>query len=167
MEEKMVFRKRDGSVVANVEKYVKDWVKTNKFGTVTIGCDSQVHGRKIKYSTVIIMHYVDATGVGHGAHVLSCEVWIKRMNGKNQIEEMPTKLWREAEFVLAAAEMVDGHDESFKKNITIHLDFNSEEKAGSNFLFASGMGFITGMGYKAVGKPDAWAASHTADSLCR
>jgi len=34
-------------------------------------------------------------------------------------------------------------------------------------LFASGIGYIKGMGYKAEGKPYAWCATHTADALCR
>lgn len=164
------FKKIDGTHIENVEKYVKDWLKDKSveypFSTITIGCDSQVHGRRVKYSVVICMHVIDKMKVGHGAHVISADIWEKRM-GKSQVEEMPTKLWKEAEFVLQVAQMVDGGDGTFKKRITVHLDLNVEENRGSNKMYAAGLGYITGMGYKAEGKPYAWAATHTADALCR
>jgi predicted RNase H-related nuclease YkuK (DUF458 family) len=169
---KLNFKKVDGTNIENVEEYVKNWVACNPWGTITIGCDSQVHGRRIKYATVICMHFIDRMGQGHGAHVIVADTWEKRMNNKSQVQEMPSKLWREAEFVLTAAQMVDGGSEFFKKKITIHLDYNSIASANShanlsNMLFDSGLGYLTGQGYKAEGKPHAWAATHTADALCR
>lgn len=160
------FRKVDGTQIDNVEKYVKDWIKSNPFGKIIIGCDSQVHGRRIKYSVAICMHYIDVMGAGHGAHVLVSDVWEKRV-AKTQIEEMPSKLWKEAEYVLIAAQMVDGADESFKKRITIHLDYAQDAKFKSNIMFASGLGYLEGMGYHAEGKPHAYVATHTADAFCR
>jgi predicted RNase H-related nuclease YkuK (DUF458 family) len=166
MEKELIFKKITGDMVENVEKYVKDWAIENPYGTVTIGCDSQMHGRRIKYSIVICMHYIDRVGQGHGAHVIYCDIWEKRIN-KSPAEEMPSKLWKEAEYVLRAAEMVDGKDEVFKKKITVHLDYSDEPLRKSNMMYAAGIGYITGMGYKAEGKPFAWAATHTADHLCR
>ena len=165
-DKKLLFRKVNGTPINNVETYVKDWTKENPHGTITIGCDSQVHGRRIKYSIVVCMHFIDRVGQGHGAHVIVADIWEKRMN-KSQVEEMPTKLWREAEYVLTAAQMVDGGNETFKKRITVHLDYSDDVARKSNMLFASGLGYLTGMGYKAEGKPHSWAATHTADALCR
>ena len=166
MENKLTFKKVTGEIIENVEKYVKAWVKENPYGTITIGCDSQVHGRRIKYSTVICMHFIDRTGQGHGAHVIVSDAWVKRIN-KSQTEEMPTKLWKEAEYVLIAAQMVDGGEEAFKKRITVHLDYSDEPLNKSNIMYATGIGYLTGMGYRAEGKPHSWAATHTADHLCR
>ncbi|MCK9447283.1 hypothetical protein M0Q50_10570 [bacterium] len=166
-DKKYIFKKINGELIDNVEKYVKDWIKENPFGLITVGCDSQVHGHKIKYSIVICMQYIDKYGIGHGAHVISTSIWEKRLSNKNQLEEMPLKLWKEAEYVLDIANLVNGNDETFKKRITVHLDYNSEESQKSNILFASGIGYITGMGYKAEGKPDAWCATHLADAFCR
>jgi len=111
-------------------------------------------------------------GGSHGAHVISADVWIKRNPKHNRgklgaMEEMPGKLWKEAEFVIETAKMVDGADELFKKRITIHLDYNVDAAFESNMLFASGIGYITGLGYHAEGKPASWAATHVADALCR
>jgi predicted RNase H-related nuclease YkuK (DUF458 family) len=80
---------------------------------------------------------------------------------------MPSKLWKEAEYVLQAAQMVDGNDETFRKKITIHLDYSNDAKNNSNMMFASGIGYLNGMGYYAEGKPASWASSHTADKYCR
>lgn len=160
------FRKIDGTQIPDVEKYVKDWVKQNPYGNLILGCDSQLHGRRIKYSVAIVMHYVDKMGGGHGAHVLVADAWEKRL-AKTPLEEMPSKLWREAEYVLAAAQMVDGQDELFKKRITLHLDYSDNAKDKSNIMFTSGLGYLSGMGYKAEGKPRSYVATHTADHFCR
>jgi predicted RNase H-related nuclease YkuK (DUF458 family) len=169
--EKLVFKKVDNTIVDDVEKYVKDWTKDNPYGKVMIGCDSQMHGRRIKYSIVIVMHRIDRMGVGHGGHVLLADLWEKRKTN-SPVEEMPTKLWKEAEYTLMAAQMVDGKDEMFKKRIVLHLDFNSVPEANSHenksyMMFAAGLGYLEGMGYYAEGKPHAYVATHTADAFCR
>jgi predicted RNase H-related nuclease YkuK (DUF458 family) len=164
------FKKLDGTHIEDVEKYVKNWMEEKREmfpnSNIIIGCDSQIHGRRIKYSIVVCMHMIDRMKMGKGCHVISADIWEKRIN-KSPLEEMPTKLWREAEYVLAVAQLVDGKDEMFRKRITVHLDFNSEENRGSNFLYAAGVGYITAMGYKALGKPESQVASITADHYCR
>jgi predicted RNase H-related nuclease YkuK (DUF458 family) len=165
-EKKLIFKKITGEVVEDVEKYVKDWSKNNPHGKVIIACDSQVHGRRIKYSVVIVMHYIDRMGMGKGGHVIVADVWEKRMIA-SQLEGMPSKLWREAEYALLAAQIVDGDDEMFKKRITIHLDINSDPKGDSNIMYASSIGLLTGYGYYALGKPFAKIASNVADHFCR
>ena len=167
MEKTLNFRKIDGTPIVNVEKYVKDWVAENPYGKIIIGCDSQMHGRRIKYSVAIVMHYIDKYGGGHGAHVLIADLWEKRTPGKTQLQEMPNKLWKEAEYLLLAAQMVDGSDEAFKKRLTLHLDYNSVISEKSNILFSAGIGYLTGLGYVAEGKPHAYVATHTADAFCR
>jgi len=169
--EALKFKKIDGTAIDNVEKYVKDWAKENIHGKIIVGCDSQIHGRRIKYSVVIVMHRIDRMDVGHGCHLLICDVWEKRMN-KSQTEEMPSKLWREAEFALQTAELINGSDEYFKKSIEVHLDFNSVATSNShenlsNKMYASGLGLLSGYGYKVYGKPFAKIASNVADHFCR
>lgn len=170
MEQEFKFRKLNGEAVENIEHYVKSWMQEHKEGypysTITIGCDSQVHGRRIKYAVVICLHFVDVMQVGHGAHVIVADIWEKRMN-RAPLDEMPAKLWKEAEFVLAVADLVNGKDETFKKKITVHLDYSDEPAHRSNMMYAAGLGMIRGMGYNAEGKPFSWAATHTADAMCR
>jgi len=167
----MIFKKITGESIYNIEKYVKDWIVENPFGKIIIGCDSQVHSRRIKYSIIICMHKIDRMQVGHGCHLLICDMWEKRIN-KSQIDEMPSKLWKEAEFALQTAELVNGKDEFFKKTIEVHLDFNSVPEANShanlsNKMYAPGLGLLSGYGYKVFGKPFAKIASNVADHFCR
>jgi len=169
--ETLKFKKIDGTIIVNVEAYVKDWVKNNPYGKLIIGCDSQVKGRRIHYSVIIVMHYIDRMEVGHGCHLLLCDVWEKRMN-KSQLEEMPSKLYREALLALEAAELVDGKDEFFKKSIEVHLDFNSVPAANShenlsNKMYATGLGLLSGYGYKVYGKPFAIISSNSCDHFVK
>ena len=162
----LIFKKVTGEVIQNVEKYVKDWVKENPYGKIIVGCDSQMHGRRIKYSIIIVMHYIDRMSIGHGAHLLVCDIWEKR-NARMPIDEMSTKLWKEAEYALQTAQLVNGKDEFFKQRIEVHLDINSDEKYGSNFMYAAGVGLLQSAGYLAKGKPFAKMASNCADHFCR
>ena len=171
MEKELVFKKITGEVVEDVEKYVKDWSKANPYGKVIIGCDSQVHSRRIKFSVVIVMHYIDKMHIGHGAHLLICDIWEKRMN-KSQVEEIPDKLYKEAMLALQAAELVNGKDEFFKKRIEVHLDLNSIPESNfhenlSNKMYASGLGLLSGYGYSVYGKPNSVIASNCCDHFCR
>ena len=94
MEKKLIFKKISGEIIEDVEKYVKNWVKDNPYGNVIIGCDSQVHGKRIKYSVAIVMHYIDESGIGHGAHVIVADIWEKRKHSSPD-DEIFSKLWKE------------------------------------------------------------------------
>jgi predicted RNase H-related nuclease YkuK (DUF458 family) len=162
----LVFKKIDGTIIEDVNKYVKEWISKYPYADVTIGCDSQAFARYIKYSVVIVMHIFHESKesnpgrLGNGAHVISATVIDRNRNLKKDIY---TKLWAEAMYTVQAAQMLD----ECVKDITIHLDYNSKEEAYSNVLYAAGIGFVKGMGYEACGKPFAWAATHAADDLCK
>jgi predicted RNase H-related nuclease YkuK (DUF458 family) len=153
------FKKFDNTVISDVSTYVKDWMKEHPYSRVIIGCDSQRHRRKIKYAVSVVMHDIDKYGVGHGAHVIYA-TYIEKLNRN---EDMYKRLWNEAELSISAAEMIG----DIGVKITIHLDYNSDEKAGSHRLCSAGTGFIESMGYEARVKPYAYVASYTSDSLCR
>jgi predicted RNase H-related nuclease YkuK (DUF458 family) len=172
MENELVFRKFDGTLIEDVNQYVQNWIKENPYGQLVVGCDSQEHSRDVKYAIVIVMHYKDKYGAGRGAHVIQAitkEPKPKKTytvkNGKKEFDTstLQGKLWKEVEYTIQAANMLEG----CQKKIMIHLDYNSKETEGSHILYASGLGYAQGMGYKAVGKPDAWGSTHVADALCR
>ena len=172
MAKELVFRKFDGTLIENVNQYVKDWVKENPYGQIIVGCDSQEHSRYVKYAIVIVMHFKDKYGGGHGAHVIKAitvegkpKKAYTTKNGRNDFDTstLQGKLWKEVEYTIQAANMLDG----CKKKIKIHVDYNSKETAGSHVLYAPGLGYAQSMGYETYGKPFAWAATHVADALCR
>ena len=166
MAEELIFKKIDGTVIENVNQYVKDFINEHPYTEVTIGCDSQTHARYVKYSIVIVLHIFHESKeknpyrVGAGAHVISATVIDRSKVTKTDIY---SKLWAEAMYTVQAAQMLD----ECTKNIKIHLDYNSKESEYSNVLYSSGIGFVKGMGYEASGKPHAWAATHVADNLCK
>lgn len=163
-----IFKKLDGTIITDVEQYVKNWLEDNKvefpYSDIIVGCDSQIHGRRIKYSIVVCMHRVDRMKQGRGAHIVSCSIWEKRT--KSQKEEMIPKLWKEAQYALLATQLVDSKNE-MKRRITVHLDLNSNEDYASYAVYSGGMGMIRGMGYKVFGKPDSQVSSIVADHYAR
>jgi len=176
MTEKLVFRKFDGTLIEDVNQYVKNWNKENLHGQIIIGCDSQEHSRYVTYAIAIVMHMKDKWGGGHGAHVIKCiikDAKVRTPRGHLKIDKrgrksfdtsvLQGKLWKEVEYTIKAAQLL----EDCEKKIKIHVDYNSDDSAMSNVLFAPGVGYAQGLGYEAEGKPYAWAASHVADSLCR
>ena len=50
MAQNLIFKKFDGTVIEDVNKYVRDWATENPYGTVIIGCDSQEFARYVKYA---------------------------------------------------------------------------------------------------------------------
>ena len=175
MTQELIFKKMDGTIIKDVNQYVKNWALQNPYGTVTIGCDSQEFARYVKYAIVIVMHVKDQYDVGHGAHVINCTIQDREIKAKSRFTRDPenpkefdtsklhNKLWKEVELTIQTAQLLDG----CTKKVKIHLDYNSDAHEMSNVLYASGIGYAQGMGYDAVGKPWSWAATHTADAFCR
>jgi predicted RNase H-related nuclease YkuK (DUF458 family) len=154
------FQKIDGTPILDVLSYVKEWINKHPYGDITIGCDSQPHGKKVRYAITICMHDIDKYGGGHGAHVIHAIHYDSHTSLK---KDLYTKLWAEAELTITAGEMI----KDCGKTINIHLDFNSKETEYSNVLYASGIGYVASLGYKAYGKPHAWASTHAADKLAK
>lgn len=181
MSQELVFKKLDGTVIDNVNEYVRDWSKKYPHGEIVIGCDSQEHSRFVKYAIVIVMHIFheskesNPSRTGKGAHVIQATLMDsghktpRSANGMKKGKKtfdtsmLQGKLWREVELTIQAAQLLEGCN----KKIKIHVDYNSDEAAVSNALYAPGIGYAQGMGYEAQGKPHAWASSTVADRLCR
>jgi len=160
MKNKLVFKKRGGEIIENVREYVSNWMKDNPYGNITIGCDSQEHAKFIKYAVTIVMRFIDENGMSHGGHVIHSTIIDTSKNMKSDIY---TKLWAETEITMGVAKLIG----DIGLPIKIHLDYNSDESKYSNVLYNAGIGYVKGMGYEAVGKPYAWAASHVADKFAK
>ncbi len=156
--------KFDGTPVEDVESYVKNFMDNYPNGTVTIGCDSQEHAKYIKYSVSICMHMVDEFQLGHGGHVIACNITDRSKNAKQDIY---TKLFAEAELSVQAAKSLN-IEETIR--LIIHLDYNSKPSEYSHALYSTGLGYVRGMfngQIEVYGKPDAWVASSTSDKVCK
>ena len=154
----MVFRTRDGIVIENIANYVEEWTTRHPDSEIYVGCDSQEVGHKINYVTTICMYEF-----GKGAHVIHCKETIDKPAKLNPIANMHPKLWSEVVRSVNVAESL----KDINAKITVHVDYNSKQSEKSNQLYEAGIGYAKSMGYDAVGKPDAWAASSAADNYCR
>ena len=152
------FRTKDGLIIENVSEYVSEWLVKHPESEIYIGCDSQEVGSNVNYVTTICLYEF-----GKGAHVIHCKEIEPRPKKGDPIANMHPKLWSEVVRSVNAAEMLKDID----TKITVHVDYNSKPSEKSNQLYEAGIGYAKSMGYDAVGKPHAWAASNCADNYCR
>jgi predicted RNase H-related nuclease YkuK (DUF458 family) len=159
------WKKYTGEKVTNIADYVEKWLNTHPHAEVIVGCDSQLKPKEIKYSISICMHKRDAHGIGHGAHVVFANHYVTEKAYRYDIRR---KLWLETELAVEAGGQIKDVLTKMNKKALMHLDYNSNPRyAESNSLLKNGIGYAEGMGFKAVGKPDAWVASHASDALCK
>ncbi len=147
----LIFYKDNGTAVLDPKTYVANWLKQNRNSELHIGCDSKVKGNTVKYSLSICMREV-----GAGVHEIYCSKTLPRH------KDTYHRLWNEVNMVVSLAEQLADLAE-----INVHLDINQDPKYLSNRLLESSVGYIKSLGYNAIAKPDAWAASSSAHSRCQ
>jgi predicted RNase H-related nuclease YkuK (DUF458 family) len=127
---------------------------------VIIACDSQQVGKDTEYVTVVVVHRTGLVG-GKGGRVFFCRERIPR------VRELRERLWKEAwRSVELAMELTTTPDigESYPIEVSaIHIDANVDPKHKSSKYVEELVGLVMGQGFKAVVKPEAFAASHAAD----
>lgn len=146
------FRKSDGTYLLDVKQYVEDWINHHPNCELHVGCDSKRRGNNVKYAVSICLR-----DLGNGVHELHANTIIK------DISDNFTRLWEEVHMSVELAKELN----TIGKPITVHVDFNSEPQFLSNRLYEASMGFIKSYGYKAISKPNAWAASSGAHGHCQ
>ena len=123
---------------------------------VIIACDSQQVGKDTEYVTVVVIHRPTK-----GGRVFFSREKIPR------VRELRERLWKEAwRSTELAMELTATPDlgEVFPINVSaIHIDANMDPKHKSSKYVEELVGLVMGQGFKAVVKPEAYAASHAAD----
>ena len=151
--DKNFYKKIDGTLIPNIKEYVKEFIDNHPTAQIHIGCDSQERGQQISYAVSLCMYIP-----GHGGHVISKRVITKTASRYE-------KLWKEVELSIAAAEELESVIS--QQEMSIHVDYNIKPEEESHKLYDAGIGYITACGYKALGKPNAWASTKVADKVCR
>lgn len=127
---------------------------------VIIGCDSQILDNKVSFVITVVV-----LSVGHGGIFFYNKQHVD-FNSKYLL--MQNRLFEQVYRAVEIAKIVDGIIKDTKYRVQqIHCDLNSNKKYKSNKAVAMCVGYITGNNYKAIIKPDAYAASSIADSLTR
>jgi predicted RNase H-related nuclease YkuK (DUF458 family) len=147
------FKDAQGRKIEDLAQYVTDWLDKNADYDISIhlGCDSHV-GRETKYVTSVCL-----IREGKGGHIITKDDFAPR---NMTIQE---RLMNEIVLSVNTAESL----KHLGLEITIHVDYNPNPAFKSNELYATGIGTGAWFGYKTLGKPNAWAASKSADKTTR
>lgn len=146
-------------------EYIKRFIQKHDHCKVYLGVDSQrVKKKKVKFATVVIIHYVDEHGQGHGAKVFT-DIEYKSI--------VDAKLSRPYNRMMAEVQLITELYESLEevlidREFEIHIDVNPIEGTGSNVAYHSAKGMIWSIvGMEPICKPHSWAASCAADKYSK
>lgn len=180
---KLIWKKRGGERIININDYVLNYVKNiDKGAKIIVGCDSDNHARKTNYAITVVFYN---ESLHNGAHVVSALYRVPK------IKDVISKLWNEAVLVHAVAESLHcslsgQYYHKFNKNyyddsqpeklVEIHVDLNATKSTRngarmsnnkSNKIYTDVMGWLCGERYAVMGKPHSFSASCAADAICR
>jgi predicted RNase H-related nuclease YkuK (DUF458 family) len=138
-----------GKPVEDIHEFIRE--ATQKGQDVHIGTDSLQAGRYTQFVTVIVIH----TKMKGGRVVYQREI-VPRIQSLR--ERLSKEVWKSVELAMQIPEVV---------GLTIHIDANPDERFMSQKYLQELVGMVVGQGFKALYKPDSWAASHAADHCVR
>lgn len=137
--------------IPDIVKFVKDASAAGQ--DVHIGTDSLQTGRYTQFVTVVAV----LTPHKGGRAAFSREV-VPRMASMR--ERLLKEVWRSVALGLEVAPYINGE-------LNIHVDANPDEQRMSSRYVQELVGLVVGQGFRALIKPDAWAATHAADHVVR
>lgn len=142
-------------------KTIKKFIMSRPECKVYLGADSQrIKRKKVKFATVIIIHYIDENGIGKGAKIFTDVTYEKIEDAKlsRPFMRMMTEVNKLTEVYQLLEEVLIDRD------FEIHLDISEQKEHGSNVACGYAKGMIYGtIGVEPVMKPNAFAASCAAD----
>ena len=120
---------------------------------VHIGTDSLQTGRFTQFVTVVVI----LTPQKGGRVAYRREV-VPRITSLRQ--RLLTEVWKSVDLGLKFTSIVNGE-------LTVHIDANPVVAYKSSAYVQELVGLVVGQGFKALIKPESWAASHAADHVVR
>lgn len=156
----------------SIQKFIDSKVNKSDMNII-IASDSQRRNRVITYVTTIIL-YKKGKGASNVYYLKEYKMinnFDENTLGKERSERIMfirsiarERLWTECLKSVKTAEWVDSILKSYDFKVNeIHVDINESKKYLSNDLLQSIRGYISGMNYIPVWKPNAWAASSVAN----
>jgi predicted RNase H-related nuclease YkuK (DUF458 family) len=137
--------------VPDVLEFVREASKDGQ--AVHIGTDSLQTGRYTQFVTVVVI----LTPHKGGRVVYRREV-VPRISSLR--ERLLTEVWKSVDLGLQCSPVVNGE-------LTVHIDANPVVSHKSSAYVQELVGLVVGQGFRALIKPESWAASHTADHVVR
>ncbi len=128
-------------------------LKNNPYVEIHIGSDSQSVGKQTIYCTVIAYRFGN-----RGVHYILSKSSVPLIN------DMWTRLWREAELSIEVAEWIT---KMIPLKVEIDMDYNADENFQSHKLISAAKGWANSLGYKVNVKPNNQIATRAADHHCK
>lgn len=144
--------------IGAVREYITNSTPTSR---VYVGCDSDTEGyakNLANYTNVVVVHNHTLAGSGCGAKVFG-EVFKAPYFGK--LSAPSERLMNEVYYAAQLAEKIK--DVVDNRVFQVHLDLSKDPENKSNTIVSQAVGYIKGLGFTPVLKPEAVAASSAAD----
>ena len=118
-----------------------------------VGCDSLQTGRYTQFVVVVVTHTP-----GKGGRVAYSREVVPRITSLR--ERLFREVWQSVQVAMELSPVAGGP-------VTIHIDANTDARHMSARYVEELAGLVMGQGFKALVKPESWAASHAADHVVR
>ena len=118
---------------------------------VHIGTDSLQTGRYTQFVTIVAI-----LNPPKGGRVVYSRDIVPRITSLR--ERLNKEVWYSINLAMQVSDQPD---------LTIHIDANPDEKFMSSKYLQELAGLVVGQGFKALWKPESWAATHAADHIVR
>lgn len=138
-----------GASIPGIVQWVKDETRDGQI--IHIGTDSLQTGRYTQFVTVVVI--LNPPKGGRVAYLREIQPRISSLR-----ERLNKEVWKSIDLAMQMPE----HPE-----LTVHIDANPDERFMSSKYLQELVGLVVGQGFKALWKPDSWAATHAADHIVR
>ncbi len=137
--------------IADILQFVRDASRDGQ--AVHVGTDSLQSGRFTQFVTVVVI-----LTPRKGGRVAYRREVVPRITSLR--ERLLKEVWRSVDLGLLFSPIVAG-------DLTVHIDANPVVAYKSSAYVQELVGLVVGQGFKALIKPESWAASHAADHVVR
>jgi predicted RNase H-related nuclease YkuK (DUF458 family) len=136
----------EGEAIGDIVPYLQQY----RGRILHIGTDSLQTGRYTQFVTVVVV-----LNPPKGGRVFYQREIVPRITSLR--ERLTKEVWRSLEIAMQLPEF----------DLTVHIDANPDERHMSSKYLQELVGLVVGQGFKALWKPDSWAATHAADHVVR
>ena len=143
----------DGVKLKDVHVAMSDALKGIR--VVYIGTDSQQDGQRTQFVTVVVVH-----SPGKGGRAFYSVETVPRIRSLR--ERLLKEVWLSVATALEVNPMLAEESE-----LEVHVDANPNTKFKSSAYVKDLASMVVSQGFKAVLKPEAWAAMHVADHVVK
>ena len=137
--------------IADILQFVRDTTRDGQ--SVHVGTDSRQTGRLTEFVTVVVI-----LTPRKGGRVAYRKETVPRITALR--ERLLKEVWKSVDLGLQFSPIVKG-------DLTVHIDANPVVAHKSSQYVQELVGLVVGQGFKALIKPESWAASHAADHAVR